>query len=65
VTFIIVYPRGNRSEIAVAESSECEFGDYDRASRETFDQEKEAFEYARSLAKKYGKTFVGDPAYLD
>lgn len=66
--FIVVYPNGDQSRLSVAEISyECEYemSDYDLASREKFDDETAAEEYARTLAKRYKLKLKGVHNILD
>jgi hypothetical protein len=72
VFYIIVYPRGDKSKIAVACAQSFDVPDYSLASRQRFDEATEACTYARQLAKTHGKTYepynddgVEDSEYLD
>jgi hypothetical protein len=71
-TWIIVYPRGDKSALKVVEitpSESHEKGDYAIASRKEFlGDEAAACEYARDLAKQNGLSYEGsngDHDYLD
>lgn len=69
--FYIIYPSGDKSKLSVVEipdSMSYELSDYSVASRNDFRVEDEARVYARELAKKHHKLFVGDEdgeEYLD
>lgn len=59
--FIICYPRGDRSKLAVAEiSRNCDYekNDYRLASRYDYDTYKEAMHAAKYLAIKNGLEYV-------
>ncbi|USN13950.1 hypothetical protein KABACHOK_01140 [Brevundimonas phage vB_BpoS-Kabachok] len=69
-TWIIIYPRGDRSRIGIAEitpACDHERRDYALAARRDFyDDEPGAEAYARALAKQYGLTLDPDiPLLLD
>jgi hypothetical protein len=71
-TWIIVYPQGDRSKLAVVEivpALDYEKRDYAIASRKEFlGDEPGACEYARELARQNGLTYEGsngDHDYLD
>ena len=60
--WIVIYPRGDRTKISVAEifrSSSYEKDEYDLASRRELASEIEAAAYGRSLAKIHGLAFAG------
>lgn len=67
----IVYPRGDKSRLAVVEIVDAlsyELSDYSVASRQSFDTYKDAADYAKELAEKNNKTYVPDSDeedYLD
>ncbi|MCK9446545.1 hypothetical protein M0Q50_06740 [bacterium] len=69
--FFIVYPRGDKTKLSVASLSyDClyEKNEYSVASRKEFDDEIEATEYCRKLAKENNLIFEGDSdgnVYLD
>jgi hypothetical protein len=72
-TYIIVYPRGDRSRLAVVEivpALDYEKGDYAIASRKEFFGDNEgACKYARELARENGLSYEGsnrdDHDFLD
>lgn len=62
-TYHIVYPGGERDKLTVIELSigiKYELSDYDVASRKEFFDEDEAILYAKKLAYKNDKIYVGD-----
>jgi hypothetical protein len=66
----VIYPRGDRSKLAVAQVRDYEADDWDLASRETFgDDEDAAYAKAEALAEAHGLTLEdgrqGRHAYLD
>jgi hypothetical protein len=66
----IIYPRGDKSQLKVVEilaALDYELSEYSVASRKSFDNYYEAVDYAKSLAKENGLTFVSDDRqdYLD
>jgi hypothetical protein len=63
--WMVVYPRGDRSKIDVAEVGEWDQIDYDLASRREFEDEVEAALYARKLAEGAKLIYHGPHAYLD
>lgn len=63
--YYVIYPGGDRSKLKVTNIFEEDLSDYALASRHFFDEETYALNYARELAKKHNKQFVGDPDYLD
>lgn len=75
--YIIVYPRGDRSKLCVAQARDYEINtDWAVASRERFNNDhdglKAACTYARELAKTnslqyvpYDRSDYGDHDYLD
>lgn len=69
--WVIVYPRGNRSQLSIAElcdSTEHEMDDYDLASRNKYRDKEECVNRAKHLANENGLVYVGDknqPHYLE
>lgn len=55
--FIIVYPRGDRTKISVAEAQDFDVPDYSLASRYWFWSESECIKYARGLARRNNLNF--------
>jgi hypothetical protein len=62
--WMVIYPRGNRSCLDIAQVRDYEKDEWDLASRETFIYEYDAQEYMRELAKENGLRNAG-PAFLD
>lgn len=61
--YIICYPRGDMSKLAVAEISwACDYekNDYRLASRNDYDTYKEASKAAKSLASENGLEYIAD-----
>jgi hypothetical protein len=69
--FIICYPSGDESKLAVAEISyACDYEkkDYRLASRHDYVTREDAVRVARDLAKKHGKEYeaeAGEHNFLD
>ena len=62
----IVYPRGDRSRLAVAQVRDYEVDEWALASRRTFgDDEEAATEYMRELAEEHGLAYEGAHHFLD
>ena len=64
----IVYAGRKTDELVVVEicaGLEYELSDYNVASRNSFDYEEEAAEYANELAMKNGLKFLSKNTYLD
>ncbi len=55
IFYLIVYPGGDRSILAVAEAQEFDVNDYDLASKNCYPDEQSAWVHARILALKHGK----------
>jgi hypothetical protein len=62
--WMVIYPRGNRDSLDIAQVRDYEKGDWDLASRETFVFEYDARDYMNQLARENGLRGSG-PAYLD
>lgn len=65
MAYLIVYPKGDRTRLAVVYAGVVDYDDYDRASRRYFNSKSEAHEEARRLADEYGKMLDGEPEFLD
>jgi hypothetical protein len=69
--FHIIYPGGDRTQLKVLELSPAmayELSEYAVASRHEFHDREAAVAYAKDLASKYNKVFVGsipEDDYLD
>jgi hypothetical protein len=63
--FIVCYPCGDTSAVAVAEAQDFDVPDYNLASRYYFHDETEANQYAANLARRNGLNFKGDGMLLD
>lgn len=65
--FHIVYPRGDKSKLTVAEVYPAyEINDYAVASKESFDDEDDAKKYCMVLAKQYDLELdIDGNLYLD
>jgi hypothetical protein len=61
----VIYPKGNRKKLAIAQVYDYEVSDWDIASSQTFDHEWEAQEHMETLAKKHNLRYKGDQALLD
>lgn len=62
--WMVIYPRGDRSRLAIAQVRDYEKEDWDLASRETFIYEYDARDYKDQLAAENGLS-GGGRAYLD
>jgi hypothetical protein len=57
----VIYPRGDRSKLAVAQVRSHETNDWALASREVFGDDKDAaYDKAHALAKEHGLTVEDD-----
>ena len=61
IFYLIVYPKGDRTKLTVAEAQRFDKSGYDLASETEFAAQAEAEQHARSLAKAHEKTFVLNP----
>lgn len=64
----VIYPCGDKTKISVALVVDYEEKDWCIASRCLWDNEAEAIEYAKNLARANNKEYVGknnEPDYLD
>jgi hypothetical protein len=66
-TYRVVYPKGDRSKLTVAQGVDYEVSDWDIASRHEYQDEEDAWLQAEFLAGHFNKEVVGRdlPAYLD
>ena len=62
--WMVIYPRGNRSRLDIAQVRDYEKDDWDLASLQTFLYEFDARDYMLELADRHGLRHSG-PAYLD
>ena len=63
--YMIIYPRGDRSRLAVAQVRDYERRDWALASRRCFDDRQSAEDYMKELADKHGLGYEGQNHYLD
>ena len=64
--YMVIYPRGNRSKLAVAQVRDYEREEWALASRRTFGDDREAaVEYMIELADRHGLSYEGQQHYLD
>jgi len=66
--WVICYPGGDRSRLAVAnlcDGTSYEESDYSLASHKRFRSERMANDYCRELAKQHGKIAETDADFLD
>jgi len=63
--YIIVFPRGDKTRLCVAHASTIEYRDYDRASRQEFEDEAEAVAYAKQLDREHNRIYEGSDGFLD
>lgn len=64
--WMVIYPRGIRTKLSIAQVLDYERSDWDLASQRTFgDDEEAAREYMIELAKRHGLPYEGSTAYLD
>ena len=59
MSYYIIYPRGDRAVLDIVQTSSWDADDYALASREDFEDEGDAIDYAKELAKKHDKKYVG------
>lgn len=59
--WIVIYPRGDKNFLDVAEAEVYEFEEYALASFKQFNTEKEAAIYAQYLSKKFGIPLIARP----
>jgi hypothetical protein len=66
-SYRVVYPKGDRSKLTVAQVVDYEASDWDIASRHEYLDEEDAWLQAEYLAGHFNKEVVGRnlPAYLD
>ena len=57
--YYIIFPGGRRNEIDVAHAHEYEKDDYSLASRNNFEDEVGASEYAMKLAHEHKRIYMG------
>ena len=62
---MVVYPRGDRSRLAVAQVRDYEKSDWALASERTFEYESECCEYMVELATRHRLHYAGQQHYLD
>lgn len=65
LSWMVVYPRGDRSKLDIAQVRDYEKSDWDLASRQEFDSESECREYMEELGQRHGLRYSGGRAYLD
>jgi len=63
--WMVIYPRGNRKRLDIAQVRDYEKSEWDLASSETFIYEEDAREYMQDLANENGLRGEGTRAYLD
>lgn len=66
-SYRVIYPKGDRSKLTVAQVFDYETSDWDIASRHEYVDEEDAWLQAEFLAGHFNKEIVGrtQPAYLD
>ena len=68
-SYRVIYPKGDRSKLSVAEVYDYEESDWANASRLKYTDENDAWLQADYLAKQFNKELIGDsrnlPDYLD
>ena len=66
-SYRVVYPKGDRSKLTVAQVEDYEVSDWSIASRHEYFEEEDAWLQAEYLAAHFNKEVVGRnlPAYLD
>lgn len=65
LAYMIVYPRGVRSQLSVAQVYTWEYDDWDLASMRRFDNRTEAEQYMEELAAKHGLNCHSTKKLLD
>lgn len=65
LSWMVIYPNGNRKYLDIAQVRDYEKADWDLASRREFDDEDECHDYMVELAEKHGLRYSGGRAYLD
>lgn len=63
--WMVIYPRGNRKTLDIAQVRDYEKSDWDLASQREFDDEDECRDYMKELADRHNLRYDGDTAYLD
>jgi hypothetical protein len=51
LAYMVIYPRGDRSQLSVAQVYTWEYDEWDLASLQRFDERPEAEEYAEKLGR--------------
>lgn len=65
LSWMVIYPRGNRKLLDIAQVRDYEKSEWDLASQQEFDDEDECREYMKQLGDRHGIRYDGDTAYLD
>lgn len=63
--WMVIYPRGNRHCLDIAQVRDYEKSDWDLASRREFEDEDECRDYMIELAERHNLRYAGSRAYLD
>ena len=66
-SYRVVYPKGDRSKLTVAQVFDYETSDWSIASRHEYQEEEDAWKQASFLARHFNKEIIGRtlPDYLD
>ena len=65
LSWMVIYPSGNRNYLDIAQVRDYEKSDWDLASKREFDDEEECREYMVQLAQENSLRYPGGNAYLD
>jgi len=65
LSWMVIYPNGNRNKLDVAQVRDYEQSDWDIASRRTFHNREDCIEYMEELSNKHDISYAGQRAYLD
>lgn len=63
--WMVIYPRGDRSRLSVAQVQDCEINDWALASAQTFHDEEDCREHMVYLANRHGLRYNRQQDYLD
>lgn len=61
LSWMVIYPRGDRNFLDVAQVMDYEKNEWSLASFKEFREEKEAVSYARKLSEEHGIPLSNDP----
>ncbi len=65
LSWMVIYPRGDRSRLSIAQVRDYEKDEWALASRQTFEEENDARDYMIKLATANGLPYKGQTFYLD